>query len=100
MCKETREKGKIRLSAYFAKYKPGDKVALVAEPAVQGGNYNPRFQGKVGTVASKQGECYYIAIKDGGKAKTVIVHPIHLKRITGQKPAVIGAKSLPKGAQK
>jgi large subunit ribosomal protein L21e len=80
MTKNARDKGKIRLSAYFASYNEGDKVALIAEPAVQNGNYNPRFHGKVGTIVSRQGECYYVAIKDGNKAKTLIVHPIHLTR--------------------
>jgi len=80
MTKNARDKGKIRLSAYFAEYKNGDKVALVAEPAVQNGNFNPRFHGSVGTITGKQGECYNVAIKDGNKAKTVIVHPIHLTR--------------------
>jgi large subunit ribosomal protein L21e len=53
---------------------------LVAEPAVQNGNFNPRFHGSVGTITGKQGECYNVAIKDGNKAKNVIVHPIHLIR--------------------
>ncbi len=87
MRKNVRAKGKIRLSSYFASYKKGDKVALFAEPAVQGGIYHLRFHGKVGTVKSQQGECYNVAIMDGGKAKTVLVHPVHLKR-TNQNKAV------------
>ncbi|MEM4243164.1 MAG: 50S ribosomal protein L21e [Candidatus Woesearchaeota archaeon] len=78
--KDVRNKGKVRLADYFANYKPGDKVALFAEPAVQGGMYNPRFHGKVGTIVRMQGDCYHVAIVDGGKAKTVIVHPVHLMR--------------------
>jgi large subunit ribosomal protein L21e len=90
MRKNVRSKGKIKLADYFASYKPGDKVALFAEPAVQGGIYHLRFHGKVGVVESQQGECYHVKINDGGKAKTVLVHPVHLKR-TGQN------KAAPKG---
>lgn len=80
MCKNVRDKGKIRLADYFANYKTGDHVQLKAEPAVQDGIYHLRFHGKVGTVKGMQGTCYQVQIKDGNKAKTVIVHPIHLKR--------------------
>ena len=81
MRKNVRAKGKIKLAAYFAEYKPGDKVALFAEPAVQGGIYHLRFHGKTGIVKGMQGECYNVAIVDGGKAKSVLVHPVHLKRM-------------------
>lgn len=81
MRKNVRDKGKIKLAAYFAIFKEGDKVALRAEPAVQSGIYNLRFHGKVGTIAGKQGTCYQVAITDGGKAKTVIVHPVHLLKV-------------------
>ncbi len=81
MRKNVRAKGKIRLASYFASYKTGDKVALFAEPAVQGGIYHLRFHGKVGKVVGKQGSCYNVEILDGGKQKTVIVHPVHLKKV-------------------
>lgn len=81
MRKNVRDKGKVRLSAYFARYKAGDRVALCAEPAVQQGIYHLRFHGKVGTVVAQQGQCYAVAITDGGKPKTLVVHPVHLKKV-------------------
>lgn len=54
---------------------------LKAEPAVQKGLYHARFHTKAGVVVDKKGACYGIKIKDGGKEKTVYVHPIHLKRL-------------------
>ncbi|MEM4254178.1 MAG: 50S ribosomal protein L21e [Candidatus Woesearchaeota archaeon] len=81
MRKDSRAKGKIRLASYFAKYKPGDKVALFAEPAVQDGIYHLRFHGKVGIVAGQQGECYNVKIIDGKKEKTLLVHPVHLRKV-------------------
>ncbi len=81
LAKNVRTKGKISLARYFQELKAGDKVCLVAEPSIHEGMYFPRFHGKVGTVMAKRGKCYEIEIKDVKMAKTVVVHPIHLKRM-------------------
>lgn len=73
-------KGKISLTKYFQKFNEGDKVTLSVEPAVQTGMYHPRFYGRYGVIKGNTGECYKVAITDGDKKKTVIVHPVHLKR--------------------
>ncbi|MBW2992938.1 50S ribosomal protein L21e [Candidatus Woesearchaeota archaeon] len=79
--KKTRAKGKISITKYFQEFDKGDKVLLAAEPAIQVGMYNPRFHSKVGIIESKRGHCYNIQIKDGGKEKILVVHPVHLRRI-------------------
>ncbi|MFW6230594.1 MAG: 50S ribosomal protein L21e [Nanoarchaeota archaeon] len=79
--KSSSSKGKISLTKYFQEFEDNERVVLKAEPAHQGGMYFPRFHGKSGIVAGKQGECYRVAIKDAGKAKTLIVHPVHLKKM-------------------
>lgn len=81
LSKSVRNKGKISLRRFFARYKEGEKVYLVAEPAYQKGMYKPRFYGKHGEITGMQGRCYTVKIKDGGKNKVVIVHPVHLKRV-------------------
>ena len=81
MRKDARSKGKISLSKYFQKLSQGDKVCLKAEPSIQKGVYFRRFHGKIGIIAGKRGNCYNIVIKDQNKEKTLIVHPIHLKKI-------------------
>jgi len=78
--KNVRTKGKISLRRFFQKFKEGDKVYLAAEPAIQKGLYNPRFHGKAGIIKEKQGSNYYVQIKDGNKTKTILTHPVHLKR--------------------
>ena len=78
--KDKKTKGKISLKRYFQEFKDGDKVFLVAEPAVQKGIYFRRFHGKSGNVVGKQGSNYYIQIKDGNKTKKVLTHPIHIKK--------------------
>ena len=79
--KNIREKGKISLKRYFQIFRIGEKVSLVAEPAIQKAMYYPRFHGIIGTVIAKRGNCYEVSIKDNNKTKTVITHPVHLKRI-------------------
>ena len=78
--KHRSEKGKISLSRYLQSFKDGDKVRLSVESAVQKGMYHSRFYGKMGVVKGKKGGCYEVLITDGSKQKTLIVHPVHLKR--------------------
>ena len=79
--KPIRARGKISIRRYFSTYKEGEQVGLSAEPAVQKGLYHSRFYGRTGTVSGKRGRCYLVDIKDGGKSKTLIVHPVHLRRM-------------------
>lgn len=79
--KNYRERGKISIRKYLQKFIVGDKVMLKAEPAVQKGMYHPRFHGKVGEVVEQRGKCYEVKVKDGGKNKLFIVHPVHLRKL-------------------
>ena len=79
--KNVRTKGKISLRRFLQKFVEEDKIYLVAEPAVQKGMYHPRFHGKAGIIKGKQGSNYYVEIKDGNKSKTILIHPIHLKKM-------------------
>ncbi len=78
--KGVRRKGKISTTRYFATYKPGERVVFVAEPAVQKGMYFPRYHGKTGIVRGTQGKCLKVLFMDGGVEKTIIVHPVHVRR--------------------
>jgi len=78
--KNIREKGKIAIRNFFQSFDEGERVNLVMEPGVQRGMFHPRFHGRTGIVTRKQGNSYYIKIKDGNKEKAVIVHPVHLKK--------------------
>lgn len=74
-----RSKGKLSIKKYFQEFEMGTRVALLLDSSVHMGEFHPRFHGKSGIINGKKGECYEIAIKDGNKMKTVIVHPIHLR---------------------
>lgn len=79
--KHPRSRGKISLTKYFMPYKVGDNAVLMSEPAVQRAMYHQRFHGKAGEIVGKRGNCYELKIKDGGKYKVVIIHPVHLKKL-------------------
>ena len=81
LAKKAKDKGKFSLKEYFKMFNTGDKVVLKAEPSIHKGMYHPRFLGKMGVIKGKKGSCYEVAIKDIGKEKTLIVHPIHLRRL-------------------
>ena len=79
--KNIRRKGKISLTRYFQTFEEGAHVVFSMEPAVQKGMYFRRFHGKKGIIKSKNGRCYNVQVKDGGKTKILIVHPVHLKKL-------------------
>ena len=78
--KHKRSNGKISVTNYFQAFNAGDRVFLNLESAVQKGMYHPRFMGRSGIIKSKRGKCYEVTMNDFGKEKTLVVHPVHLKR--------------------
>jgi len=79
--KSVRQKGKFSVNKFFQDFNDGEQVVLKAESSYQRGMYFRRFHGKSGIVKGKQGKCYQISIKDRTKAKTLIVHPVHLMKV-------------------
>ena len=78
--KSSRTKGKIRLSRMFQELKEGEKVSIVRDLAFEAG-FPKRIQGITGTIQGKRGKAYIVKIKDYNKEKTLIVKPIHLKKL-------------------
>lgn len=78
--KERRSRGKISLTKYMQAFNLGEKVYLNLESTIHKGMYHPRFMGACGIIKGKRGRCYEVAINNIGKEKTLIVHPVHLKK--------------------
>lgn len=78
--KNIRERGKIRLSKYFQKFKHGERVAVKKELALQP-KFPKKLQGRSGVVSSKRGNSYIVKINDLNKEKTYIIHPVHLRKL-------------------
>ena len=81
LSKKITQRGKVTITRYLQHFDVGDKVGIVIEPSVHKGMPHPRFYGKVAVVRSKKGNCYEVIFKDGKKEKTLIAHPVHLKKI-------------------
>ncbi len=73
-------KGKLAVSGFVQKLDVGDNVLLSAQPSIMDGIYFRRFHGRIGKIVGMQGTCYMVKIRDGGKEKTLIVGPVHLKK--------------------
>jgi large subunit ribosomal protein L21e len=78
--KKVREKGKIKLSRYYANIKEGQTVAIVPELGIKA-PFPKRLKGKSGTVIGERGTHKLIKLKEGNKMKTFIIHPVHLKTL-------------------
>lgn len=79
--KNVRTRGKISIRRYTQSLAKGDHVTFNGEPAVQKGMYFPRFHGRTGVVTGTQGACYTVSFRDGKKGKTIIAHPVHLRKV-------------------
>lgn len=78
--KRVREKGKLRLSKYFKKFGDGDNVGIVVDAGICA-SFPKRLRGMSGKVSGSRGRFKLIEIKDGGKLKTFIIHPAHLRKL-------------------
>lgn len=81
MRKNVKAHGKLSLTRFLQTFTIGQRAQLVAEPAYHKGLYHMRFHGKMGTIKEQRGQCYIVTIQDKNKAKDLVVHPVHLKRI-------------------
>ena len=79
--KNPRQRGHIAITRRLQTFEKGDRVAIVIEPAFQKGMPHKRFQGLTGIVRSTQGRAYVVDVPIGKSKKTVISHPVHLKRL-------------------
>ena len=77
-----RKRGTSPPQRAIQEYEEGQKVHLKIDPSVQKGRFHPRFDGHTGEVVGKQGAAFKVEINDGGKTKTIIVKPAHLRAQT------------------
>ena len=74
-----RDRGTSPPQRAIAEYDEGQKVHLKIDPSVRDGRFHPRFNGHTGEVVGKQGRAFKVRIVDGGKEKTLIARPAHLR---------------------
>ena len=81
MSRKPRNRGLSPLTRTMQTFDVGEKVNIVLDPSVHGGQPHFRFHGKTGTVLGMQGRAYLIKMKMGNKLKSIIVFPEHLKKV-------------------
>lgn len=74
---KSKERSNVGIRRYLQKFEENDTVSISINSKYRAIPY-PKFQGKTGRIVGKQGRAYYIRIKDGDKAKNVLVTPEHL----------------------
>lgn len=80
LSKSPRSRGLSPITHEFQDFDEGDKVNIVIDPSVHRGMPHSRFHGKTGTVVGTQGRAFVVKVKMGGKQKTVISRPEHLRK--------------------
>ncbi|HID73778.1 MAG TPA: 50S ribosomal protein L21e [Thermoplasmata archaeon] len=80
--KRPRDRGDLNITKRLQTFERGDRVAIVIDPSFQRGQPHKRFHGLTGVIAGMQGRSYAVKVSLGDKKKTVISHPIHLKRLS------------------
>jgi ribosomal protein L21E len=81
----------IRLSEYFKELKPGDTVALVRNLSVKG-MFPKQFNGRTGIVVKKLKTAYEVKFLNGKVYRTLLLKPIHLKKINEEPKSQIMPK--------
>ncbi|MGB0651617.1 MAG: 50S ribosomal protein L21e [Thermoplasmatota archaeon] len=81
LTKRPRDRGEATPNKVLRQFPEGSNVAIVIDPAQHGGMPHKRFQGQTGTIAGKQGDSFVVALTHGGKDKTLVVRPEHLKQV-------------------
>lgn len=74
-----RDRGFSAPQRAITEFEAGDRVHLALDPSVREGRFHPRFNGQTGTIVGTQGAAYQVEITDGGKEKTLMIRPAHLK---------------------
>lgn len=78
--KNTREKGKLKLSRMFQELKEGDRVAIKRELAEKA-NFPEILEGRTGVIEGKRGKAYIAKIKVYNQEKRFIIRPVHLVKL-------------------
>ncbi len=78
MRKSVRTRGKVSITSCMQTFDKGEMVVLKAEPAVQKGLFDLRFQGRSAKVLGKRGKCYEVEMRDFNKRKTLFIPAAHL----------------------
>ena len=70
----------FKFSEYFREFKIGDRVALVNNASATG-TFPKQFSGRTGNISARYKNGYSVKFLSGKRYKTLVVKPIHIKKI-------------------
>ena len=76
---DPRDRGTSPPQRAVQQFDDGEKVHLKLDPSVSEGRFHPRFDGLTGEIVGTQGKAYKVLVTDGGKEKTLLAKPAHLR---------------------
>lgn len=86
LTKSPRERGLAPLGKLLHMYNEGDRVDIIIDPSIPGGQPHRRFHGRVGVIQRRRGHAYEVETTLGKKRKLLIVRPEHLRPYTSSPP--------------
>ena len=84
MTKKVRERGMPSLGKLLRIYEEGERVDIIIDPAIHGGQPHRRYHGRVGIIRARRGRSYEVETTLGKKVKLLIIRPEHLRPSGGQ----------------
>ncbi|MFW9984068.1 MAG: 50S ribosomal protein L21e [Candidatus Odinarchaeota archaeon] len=84
MTKKTRERGLPSLGKLLRIYEEGERVDIIIDPSIHGGQPHRRYHGRVGIIRGRRGRSYEVETTLGKKVKLLIIRPEHLRPSGGQ----------------
>lgn len=79
MTKKVRQRGMPSLDKLLHTYNEGDRVDIIIDSAIHGGQPHRRFHGRVGIIQRRRGQAYEVETTLGKKTKLLIIRPEHLR---------------------
>lgn len=79
MTKIAREGRTNPITNRLQRFEVDDLVHIIINPSIHKGQPHPRFHGKTGKITGQKGKAYIVSLKEGNKAKELIIRPDHLK---------------------
>ncbi len=84
MTKKVRERGLPSLGKLLRIYEEGERVDILIDPSIHGGQPHRRYHGRVGVIRGRRGHSYEVETTLGKKVKLLIIRPEHLRPSGGQ----------------
>jgi len=83
MTKKPRQRGLPPLGRLLRTYNEGERVEIIIDPSVHGGQPHRRYHGRVGIIKGRRGRAYEVLTTLGKKTKMLIVRPEHIRPYSG-----------------